>query len=47
MFVRAYVFMYGGTKKNARYIFEKADEEYIDLIIKCHEKQSRLAYYED
>lgn len=46
-FIDAYRWMYGGTKKNAREIYRKADPDYIALIIKAYEQQNRMAFYDD
>lgn len=47
LFITAYQWLYGGTKKTANEIYKKADEEYIDLIIKCFNEQCKTSFYYD
>ena len=46
-FVEAFVWLWGGTKKNARETYRNADENYKRLIIHCYETQNRLAFWND
>ena len=46
-FIEAYVWLFGGTKKAAKEIYKKADNDYVSLIIESYAKQNRIAFWED
>ena len=46
-FVDAYIWMWGGTKKNAKDVYKSADDNYKRLIVRCYEAQSRLMFWDD
>ena len=47
LFISAYVWMFGGTKKAEREIYKNADDEYIRIVIKAFLDQNRLAFWND
>ena len=47
MFVNAYVWMYGVTKKEAAEAYKITNSNYHDAIIKCFLDNAKASFYED
>ena len=47
MFINAYVWMYGGTKKEAAEAYKITDANYCNAIIKCFLDNAKTSFYED
>lgn len=46
-FITAYVALYGGTKKSALKVYERADKSYISAIIYAFKRMCKNIFYED
>lgn len=46
-FIKAYVYMYGSTKKKALEVFKTADKSYISAIVYAFKRNAQAAFYED
>lgn len=47
LFVDAYIWMFGGTKKAAREVYRKADHGYISAVIESYTRHFAFTFYED
>lgn len=46
-FVKAYMYCYGSTKKEALQVFKTTNKKYQDAIIECFKHDARSAFYND
>lgn len=47
MFINAYVWMYGVTKKEAGEAYKITDENYHSVIVKCFLDNAKASFYKD
>ena len=47
MFVDAYVWMYGATKKEAMEVYKITDANYHNVIVKCFLDNAKASFYKD
>ena len=47
MFINAYVWMYGVTKKEAMEVYKITDADYHNAIVKCFLDNAKASFYTD
>lgn len=46
-FIKAYIYMYGSTKKKALEVYNSTDKDYISAIIYAFKRNAKEGFYHD
>lgn len=46
-FIKAYIYCFGSTKKEALQVFKTTDKKYHNLVIESFKQDARKAFYND